>query len=180
MVEGLDRTGKDTQIKLLQTYFCQNNINPFHVLHYSGFSNCHDYQEVYKYSKKYYSEMFEMIYYLDNIGVNLILNRAHLGEHVYGHLYRAYDGSYIFDLEKIYPILLEKIYLFVFIDDPKNLIKRDDGMSFSTLVEKKQMEIDRFKEAFQLSNIQKKWLVDISDKSIQEIHEFILDKISKE
>jgi thymidylate kinase len=141
LFEGLDRTGKDTQIELLKTYYAKLN-NPYHILHYSAVKDLKN--GILLFSKIYYHDMFDMLNYM-NGEYNLILNRAHLGEHVYGKIYRNYDGSYVFDLEKKYQNLINTIFLFVFIDKPENLVARDDGNSFSTMIEKKSMEIEKFK-----------------------------------
>jgi hypothetical protein len=90
-------------------------------------------------------------------------------------MYRNYDGYYVFALEQtiLADKLSDNIYLFSFIDDPKKIIERDiargDGQSFSLDFDKKQEELNRFAEAFNLSGIYKKHLINIENKTIDEV-----------
>ena len=59
-----------------------------------------------------YSDMFYILdtaYRLDYY--HIICNRAHLGEHVYGHIYKKYNATYVYGLEKLYPFLMDNIIL---------------------------------------------------------------------
>jgi len=107
-----------------------------------------------------------------------IYDRSHLGESVYSPIYRNYSGDYVFDIEKESKDFgcktINSCALIVFVDEPENLIKRDDGLSFSVDLDKKQDEINRFIEAFNKSNIKKKILINIKDRSIEEVHEIIV------
>ena len=149
--EGLDRVGKGTQIQRIKRHL-EEKGSLCHVLHYSNIKG----SDVEKRSKEYYRQMFDIMRYSFN-RFNLILDRAHLGEFVYSPLYRNYDGSYIFDLEKNY--LLHDTYngtkLIVFIDEAENLVHREDGFSFSKDIEKKKEEIRRFDEAYDKSALNK-------------------------
>jgi thymidylate kinase len=159
---GPDNVGKGTQISNLKRYLEENN-RLVHVLHYSNIKG----DNVRIRSEAYYNQMFEFCKKANELNTDLILDRAHLGESVYSPLYRNYSGDYVFDLEQKYD--LEQITLFVFYADPETLIKRDDGLSFSTDLEKKKTEIDAFKRAFEMTHISKKFLINITDKSIEEV-----------
>jgi thymidylate kinase len=172
--EGPDRTGKDTQIQLLQSHFVKVD-HMFHVLHYSGFKGVTN-KKAFQFSKAYYQSMFEMLNHLDCY-YNLILNRSHLGEYVYGQMYRGYSGNYVFNIEKDFMDMMADMYLFVFFDKPENLIKRDDDNSFTTDIAKKTEEIERFQEAFKKSHIKNKYLIEIEGQSPEDIHEFIVTKV---
>lgn len=167
--EGPDNTGKGTQIRLLNRYITENGNIPFHVLHYSGIKN-KDPEKIQKLSSNYYAQMFDI---LETSGKDFILDRSHIGEAVYSPLYRRYSGDYVFELEKEFDDVLKTCVLFLFIDTPENLIKRDDGLSFSTQVEMKQKEVDLFKQAFQKTNISNKHLIDCSN-GIDKVHETII------
>ena len=90
-------------------------------------------------------------------------------------MYRYYDPNYIFEIEKKYikKDFWNKIYLIIFVDDVENLIKREDGLSFSIDPIKKQEEIDRFNEIYDKTNINHKILININGKNIEEIKQII-------
>jgi hypothetical protein len=83
---------------------------------------------------------------------------------VYGPVYRGYTGEYVLDIERkfthVHPIW-DNLYLFTLIDQPENLIKRDDGLSFSIDVKKKETEINNFINAYEKSLIKNKLLINI-------------------
>lgn len=171
--EGVDNSGKDTQIKLLLSKLIEK---PTQVLHYSAIPGLTK-QECKKYSKKLYNDLFKfMKYSYSGEKRNIICNRAHLGEFVYAPLYRKYKGDYIFKIEERYAKydFWNSVYLITFIDTPENLIKRDDGNSFSTDIKMKQKEIDLFREATNSSLIKNKLLINIDGKSIEQVNQEIL------
>lgn len=171
--EGLDRVGKDTQIRLLQKYYYPKKM--FHHFHYSGFSkNEYTPEEQLEFNKEFYEEMFELI--LTNKNKNIILNRSHLGEFVYGPLYRKYDPSYIWNLEQKFLLNYGRsVFLFTFIDEVDNLIKREDGKSFSLDVDSKKSEIMNFILATNFSSIPNKKIININGKSIEVVHSEIIE-----
>jgi thymidylate kinase len=159
--DGPDNVGKGTLIKNIQNYF---NDYTLHVLHYSNVkfpSVCFLQQ-----STKLYIEMFQFMKYVNRSKKSgVICDRSHLGEMIYGPIYRNYDGEYVLDIEKKfskYKNFWNKIILITLIDNPENLIKRDDGLSFSTNIKNKIIEIDNFKNAHNKSTIKNKLLIDIS------------------
>lgn len=110
--EGMDNCLKDTLIQLFrstlppQTQILKYNSPP------RGISNVELWQ------KAHFEDMFELLKTsLNNSQRNLILNRAHLGEYVYSPIYWGYEGDWIFDLEKLFLVVLifisqESNYLF--------------------------------------------------------------------
>ena len=160
LIEGLDRCGKDTQISNLKSHF--KNIQ-FHEMHYSAIKGLTP-EECISYSKKLYNEMFELCAYGLETNKSFIFNRAHLGEMVYGKIYRNYEGDYIYDIEKDFKNILDKIYLILLVDEANNCIERDDGLSFSIDKVKKEYEKDRFELAYEKSNIKNKILININKK----------------
>lgn len=180
--EGLDRCLKDTLIQKVKDF-----LPPSHILHYSKPPKTKN-QEVYQRDSFY--QMFKLIafnaLFLPENKATLILNRSHIGEFVYSPIYREYDGSYVFDLEKKDLDVLQSVYLITLVDSNLSAyLKRDDGNSFSSSNEEKiQMEIDRFKEASSKSYIPNKLLIDLNnyylnesqindDKILTEILQFI-------
>ena len=101
----------------------------------------------------------------------IIFDRAHLGEVVYSPRYRGYDGTYVFCNEQSYHdagLILLTTSDFSFI--------QDDGDSFD--FDKKEEEQEDFIKAYNLSKIEKKVMVDVSEnggfKTIEKIYEEIV------
>ena len=159
--EGPDRVGKSTQVKLLFEEFCRRD-ELAHQMHYSGVKLPKE--ECIRYSKSLYSTMFNILH-KNRYFANFILDRSHLGEYVYGQMYRNYEANWVFDLEADMRDRDPKwfdtsFYLVTMILDPKKLVDREDGESFSTDLKKKEDEIFRFKEAAKWSNVTNKLLLD--------------------
>lgn len=159
IIEGQDRTGKDTLIKkLVKTYF---DKSPF-IIHCIGTDKKDS--EGLKASKKYYYDLFNLIESSNN---NFILNRSHIGEYIYSPIYRGYSGDYIFELEKT--LSNKKNYFLIgLIDSSAEALKREDSESLSKgsqdLFFKEQ---NLFTNAILKSRLpnSKKILLDIKDKN---------------
>jgi thymidylate kinase len=162
--EGPDNSSKGTQISNLKKYL-EEKGELVHVLHYSNIKG----ENIEKRSKTYYEQMFQICNEANRKGINLILDRAHIGETVYSPIYRNYDGNFVFVIEKKYVTNNPNYNLLVFIASPETLITRDDGLSFTIQLDKKTDEINKFKEALIKSHIEKKNLIDITNKSIEEV-----------
>jgi thymidylate kinase len=176
IVEGMDRCGKDTQIGLIQKSF-KDEI--FHVLHYAKvpFKNKEDHIS---YNHRLYNDMFAMM--KESLGVkrNFIFNRSHLGESVYSPRYRDYSGDYVFDIEKLHTdTMKEQLILIVLINDPDILLKREDGNSLANKTEDVIYEREAFIRGFEKSNISHKLLIECGTKSIDTIHNQIIEFIHK-
>ena len=184
LFDGLDNTGKTTQIQKLISYFANKHMIST-VCKYSKFDKL-DKKKEEKFSKRFYKDYFEKIVnwpdkvtpdpaYIaeDNIHYihdnNLILDRGHISEAVYASMYRSYSGDYVWDLEKC----LENkynIYLIVLIDSVEKAIEREDGLSLSNgNADKINIEISKFAEAYKKSCIQNKIIIDINGLSIEEV-----------
>jgi len=97
--------------------------------------------------------------------MNLIIwNRGHLGEFVYGKLYRETNPEeWVMNLEEEFDYNdSENVYLLLLTADPEFLSQNDDGLSFSSTVDSKKKEIENFKNAFHLSQIGKKLIIDVT------------------
>lgn len=156
---GPDNVGKGTQIQKIKEESEKRGISA-HILHYSNikaFGN--DNKKIREASYKQFRDMFKLINFAaGEDSMNLILDRAHLGECVYSPIYRDYNGEFVFEEEKtfIWQDNLKRIKLILFTDEAENLIKRDDGLSFSTDLEKKKKELELFDSAFEKSILNKK------------------------
>jgi len=173
--EGPDNTGKGTQIKLVHEN-CTERL--FHTVHYSGLGFPLPEQHI-EYSKELYEDMFKMMFD-SKVDRNFIFDRSHLGEMVYAPLYRKYDGDYVLDIEKKYTEdLANNLYLIVFINDPETILKRDDGLSYYQNLDGVRQEVNYFIEAYNKSQIHNKILINVGNKTPQEIHEIVMDFIKE-
>jgi len=173
LFEGPDNVGKSTQIKLLMKYFIDK---PTFVIHFSGIPGISP-ETSRQYSEIMYNDMFKLMLQSHANNRNLIFDRSHIGEAVYAPIFRGYSGDFVFDIEKSYRYteVFPHIKLFVFVDEPKSLVEREDGNSFSIDLNIKQQEIDFFKEAYIKSHIMKKYFINIHKKSIEDVHREITE-----
>lgn len=146
IVEGCDNSGKDTVIKEL---IKQCDFPP-HVIHCSGI-NGSTVEESLSLSIKYYIDMFEICNYCENRGIDIILNRSHIGDYVYGQIYRDYteaQANYVFNIECDY-LETKGIYVTA---NTRTLLNRDDGLSQSkNNAAQIERELRLFKEAIDKS-----------------------------
>lgn len=170
IVEGMDKCNKDTQIKNLSEYLLDKTGKSTHVIHYSSIGT-KDYDTIKMKSIELYSDMFYILdtaYRLDYY--NIICNRAHLGEYVYGHIYKKYNATYVYGLEKLYPFLMDNIILFTLVDSSFMYNNGNDSNLLSDgKVNLVNQEYNRFIEATELSNINNKLLIDINNKTITDV-----------
>lgn len=170
IIEGLDRLGKDTLIDGIL------NAKGFHqVIHFSKPARLGYYKpegleltdpelkayQLEQYQRNSFLTMFSMLRSAQF--ASLVLNRAHLGEHVYAPMYRGYQGDYVFSLEKTFMMdQCPHIKLILLTEDfsvSKHFI--DDGESFD--ITKREQEQNRFIEAFNRSVIANKKIVCVTD-----------------
>jgi len=180
IVEGLDNSGKGSLIKNIQDYFYFRNpitVKPVQVLYYSNFKTPTEYSR--DISKIHYKNGFDLIKHSVHHNSHTIFDRFHLGEYVYSPMYRKYNGDYVFDLELKNQKFLSRTVLIVLIDSAENLIARDDGLSHSTNLAKKRLEIQSFATAYDLSIIPNKMLINVNGKTIQDVYNKVLPMIQK-
>lgn len=161
IVEGPDRVGKNTLISNLT-----NNLDDFLSIHFIGppkgikDSLSYQFEKPFKYKLELTRKSLE-------ITNTIIWNRSHLGEYVYGQIYRNLDSKdiikHIWNYEKeLFSIIgNENIYFINLYASPEFLIKNDDGLSFSIDLETKKREISLFKEIFDKSLFRNKLNINI-------------------
>lgn len=159
IIEGLDNVGKDTLINsLIEKYpnskmvhwgFPQGNTNEEKTA----------YQEM---SFGYYMREFRFLKSQNKLDL-LIWNRSHIGECVYGPLYRESDPQWIYELEKEFLVDTKDVYLVYLHGDIDFLLKNDDGESFTTDINKKLHERNLFNEAINKSQIINKLNIKVND-----------------
>jgi thymidylate kinase len=186
--EGVDNLGKDTLIKnILQhssNYIVRHFSNPkgkttVEQIQYQKDDFLYEFrkQTLRKQFKKTDSDVF-------------IWNRSHIGEWVYGQIYRNYKPNWIFELEKLFSFDKDQTVFLILLDAPPDFsLKNDDGLSFTTSKEKRENERSKFKEAFEKSLIQNKIQISVVDKTnkqfkkeediYEELFKFIKSKTNK-
>ncbi|MCK9574609.1 MAG: hypothetical protein WC979_01750 [Candidatus Pacearchaeota archaeon] len=162
IVEGCDRTGKDTLIEYIES-LSKNNYEQHHFMTPLG----NTIEEKIEFQQTDFSIEFERIKIYRTMFKNaddmFVWNRSHIGEYVYGNIYRKYDPSWIFDLEKEYEYdISNDTYLILLIGSPEFLIANEDGHSLSSKLEDRQKEISLFIEAVGKSHIKNKLIIDVT------------------
>ena len=162
IVEAVDNLGKDTLINNLQ-----QKLGHYIVHHYQKpiitdkerSSECLNSSEMARLAQE---RAFELGFQQLHTGIPTIFNRFHIGEYVYGPIYRHYDAEYIFDLEKKYDShhLQWNTILVLLITTDFSFIE-DDGLSFD--VTKQRQEQVKFIEAVNKSNLANKMIIDVHD-----------------
>jgi thymidylate kinase len=167
VIEGCDRTGKNTLIKSLLA-LSENSV----VRHFGtakGKDNVEKNANQYKFfdkefqlaSRRHEFEIYDPVRYPNDL---YIWNRSHLGEFVYGSMYRASKPEWIFELERSYNFHIDpNVYHVLLYAEPEFLCKNDDGQSYTANVEEKEKEINLFKYAFSRSVIRNKLAVQVDD-----------------
>jgi len=162
IIEGTDRCGKNTLIENLIPY-CQNTI----ITHFSTPEGVTDTEKKLFQQTSFEEEFKKAEFFLNSKlfktpkkdKMNLFIwNRAHLGEFVYGKLYRETNPEeWVMNLEESYGFdVNENVYLLLLTASPEFLAKHDDGLSFDSSIEARKMELINFRNAFQESKIVKK------------------------
>jgi len=161
IVEGTDRTGKDSLVKGLHEHIAGKSV----MIRHWGFPLGKTNEEKTSYQKDTFRKDFERYNTLKNDdNISVIWNRSHIGEMVYGPMYRnSNPKTWIYALETEFKFdQAEDIFLIYLYGDPEFLIKKDDGNSFTNETVKKAEELHRFEEAVALSAIQNKLILKVN------------------
>ena len=150
--------GKSTLIKGLQ-----DRLGYHLVVHYEKPKLLECYEENSDWPLKAYQEAsFDNMFRMLSGTMDVICDRAHLGEFVYSPMYRNYDGSYVFEQEKGFVSYGSKFHeqttLVLLTTDNFDFIT-DDGMSFD--FSKKEIEQNQFIKAFERSIIKRKLIINV-------------------
>jgi thymidylate kinase len=166
VIEGMDNCGKTSVIN----HLIKNDPEPRRlVLHSSTPPKGVDALE---WSMEHYQNIMDVALSLSDDGWSIYMDRAHLGECVYGPIYRNTNGDWVFDLEEdlCYSGDDEEIYLIVLVGTDKHCKEYDDGLNISS--DKFSIERDLFKKAFNNSTIKKKILIEM-DRDFSNLFETI-------
>jgi len=162
IIEGVDRTGKDTLVGYLQKWH-----KKWKVVHWTKPVGETDGDKK-KYQKAFFEH--EMLSYQELKKTSpydiLIWNRGHIGEFVYGTMYRNTQPSeWVSELEKKYLANDLDVYLILLVADPEFVLKNDDGDSFSTKIEDKRDELRKFTDAVFNSKIPNKKIIKVHNET---------------
>jgi thymidylate kinase len=189
IIEGPDRCGKNTLIRNLLSQ-ADNSV----VRHFGSAKGSTDLEKrnhQYHFFRKEFQlasnrHLFEMPDRERYPRDLWIWNRAHLGEFVYGKIYReTHPEEWVMQMETQYGLDMDpSIYLLLLTAPPDFLCRMDDGLSFSNQVDKKLQEINAFDGAFRKSQIMNKMIVDVTmndqyrdpQEIFEEVNKFLFEK----
>lgn len=150
IIEGPDRTGKDTLINKLKMHYNTDN-----VIHFTGakrpLNKCdNNIQQMHKFTDSYLE-----IKHTDN---DITLwNRSFIGQFVYGQIYHGNNQlDWIYEIDEGLTLLNIEIYLIMLYGDSEFLFHNDDGCSISNSIEDIEAEQEYFKWFFVSSKIKNK------------------------
>lgn len=157
LIEGLERCGKTSMVNHLRSVI----KNPKLIVNHcakppKGLSQA----ETREWSQRYYFELLVKFGALSKEGWDIIMDRAHIGEYVYGTMYRgnAVADDFMFFPEQF--IDISDAYLILLTDDPVKVLSREDGMSLSQSKSMVEFERMRFIDGFNKSKIMNKLWID--------------------
>ena len=156
ILEGLDRLGKSTQAELLSKEF------KIPVIHYTSPED--------KLPQTQFKNFVNNYYEIYKNRLSQIHDRSIYGEYVYGPMYRKSNPNFIFTIENQFKELINKSYFILIEDSIKNILKRDDGKSFTINYFKKLKEKWLFRLVFFLSKCKYKKIISIKNKSIEQVN----------
>ena len=164
LIEGLDRLGKSSLAKNIE-----EELGYYHLrIHYGKppIRNAREYQFDLN------DQMFKL---LETPELNIIIDRAHLGETVYAPLARGYDGDYVFDMEREYNT--EDVRLILLYADVDFVVK-DDGKSINSF-DLRPHEQEEFIRGFKRSLIVDKRMIKINHGDKYRPYKEILEEALK-
>jgi len=184
IIEGPDRCGKNTLIKNLTS-----QAENFVVRHFGSVKGEND-MEKRNFQFQFFKKEFELASLRPRFEMPdkeryprdiWIWNRAHLGEFVYGKMYRdTKPEEWVMKMESMFAMDIDpSVHLLLLTADPEFLCKRDDGLSFTADVEKKKKEIENFEKAFNTSKIMNKKILNVSNGENYLDAAIILDEVNK-
>lgn len=155
LICGPDRCGKTSIIDSLRKNVL---VSPKRITIHSSTPPVFDegsYDDQY-WAELHYSNWVNVVINLHKADIHVILDRGHLGEHVYGTLYRNINTDFIFSDIDIAFKDNPNVYLVLLTDSIENRVSRDDNLSMTKNSQKMQQEHDLFVDAFNKSCIMNK------------------------
>lgn len=177
--EGMDRCGKDSYIQKIS-----EGLRNYSIRHWSFPQGKTNDEKTRWQTASFHNEFSHFVFLRANFPNHVLFwNRAHIGELVYGKIYRdSNPESWVPQLEKNYALDKDtEAYLIHLTADAEFIASKDDGFSYSNTVEKKAEEIEAFQNAVNNSKIINKITIKVNDQEqyrdfneiLQEIRSFI-------
>jgi len=181
IIDGVDRLGKNSVI--LELIKSADNAILRHFTVPLGNTN----KEKIEYQKKSFLFEFRLaqlpfkIQEISKTNSDLIIwNRSHIGEKIYGELYRNYNADWIYEMEKLFNFdKRDDVFLILLTADPEFAFAKEDGKSLSNTVEERKTEINLFLDAVKKSNIKNKLILKVNDGNNFLSKHIINEKIRK-
>lgn len=156
IIEGLDHTGKTTLIKSLR-----RKIHNFKIL---GLSSSNPPKNMsHDWSVNHYHSLLTQTAKLYHEGWTIIADRFHIGETVYGPIYRQSDTDYIWEIEEVVYPNNKDVWLITLVDYGCKIVARDDGQSNESSAVEYEKTRSGFIESYNRSCIHNKILMNITD-----------------
>ena len=172
LVEGIDRIGKSSACEYLSKELGYSKMHFSKPLGITSAEKAH-------FQMGTFDRMFQFIRALEGpYESGIAMDRAHLGEYVYGPMYRGDSGvdvNYIFEMEKAYGPFRHAGLILLVHHDLDVVRARDDGLSFDP--GRMAEEQNRFKEAFSKSSMIKT-TIDVTGMSIPDVHHVVNEFVS--
>jgi len=176
IIEGGDRLGKSTLIEGIANHFNYDNVTirhfgkppkvfPEDVSPLEFQAKCF-WKEAHfvEYTRQMENDIYN---YYENI---VIWNRAHLGEYVYGQMFRGQDPEELKEYLQGFETrnLIDKsdeTFLIMLTADPEFFLSKEDGQSFSQNLDDKTRELKLFDDIFEHSLIDNKLRIKVNEGS---------------
>lgn len=127
-------------------------------------------------SHEYYTSLLSKAKELNDSGWDIYFDRAHIGECVYGSMYRSTAFHHALEIESELNINeMHDVRLLVLVGTTDGLFARDDGKSIST--EQFSQERTLFYNAFKQSVIGSKTFIDVDSDNFAALDEYIENAI---
>lgn len=203
IIEGLDRLGKSTLIQGIKNklgyhlQFHRQKPEFLECLRDSAseyMEDCSDAEikkeALFRYQLDCFRQDMNLITHSQYLGpqsnekFNIIFDRSWIGEAVYSHMYRGYNGDYVFELEEDFNLHNTNSILILLTEDfahSRHFV--DDGESFD--ISKREHEQTLFIEAFHKSIVPHKLMINVTDvksggfRDKNEILQTVLDAVEK-
>lgn len=179
IIEGMDRCGKSTTVANLRSTISNHKL----ICHHSSKPPKYFVDPI-EWSDRHYEDLLQTMSFLSTAGFDIILDRAHLGEFVYGPLYRkrSTNDKEMFRGEKF--LDRDDTFLLVMVDSAKNILDRDDGQSLGNTEDQLTYERNRFVSAYLQSDIKHKCLIDWSDEIFDDMEfsmkmSYVMNQLTK-
>jgi thymidylate kinase len=173
MLDGQDRCSKDTTIEQLRKVISNPHIS---VMHEAKPPSNTDPKQ---WAIDHYRYMLSNVRRASFSNEVLIYNRSHLGETIWGPMYRKYDTEFIFQMERDYLADLPNVFMVLLTDTSERLMARDDGKSLTQSAAELDAVRAKFVQSFDRSSIQNKKHVKLEEVKFEDVFQTVWSFINE-